>query len=382
MKTGRVVAPTKNVCQRGGQRRGVVGPARGPLTGPNNSPWSEMEDRDDVQFNRPLRPRRGDDSHARDVHGPRHPTRIRRTRDLGRIEVSGANFVSETRQLTGDNAVATLRRVGRGALLKDAFHRLLDADGFSHARSLAYLTSLVAIQALIAIVGIESVLGQGSLSRAIDGAVSQAVPGPAGKILTSAVTHAHQSGAHHHYVALLIGVVGSLFTATTAMAQLERGLNRIYGMDHDRPPVEKYTVAFFSALSAGTLTGVAFVLLAFGDQVFGAKSPAVVTVGWAVVRWPIGIGLITVATTVLFRRSPRRQQPHLSWLAFGSAVAVVVWVLSILGLSLFFRFSSSFGSTYGPLAGIVALLLWSLFSSVSLLYGGAVAAQLESVRTA
>ena len=42
--------------------------------------------------------------------------------------------------------------------------------------------------------------------------------------------------------------------------------------------------------------------------------------------------------------------------------------------------SSSFGETYGPLAGIVALLLWALLSSVVVLYGAAVAAQLEAVR--
>jgi YihY family inner membrane protein len=296
--------------------------------------------------------------------------------------MSGATFVPETRELTGEDAVATLRRVGRGALLNAAFRRLRDADGFSHARSLAYLTSLVAIQSLIAIVGTESLLGQGGMSRAIDGAISRVVPGPAGQVLTSAVTHAHQSGTHHHYLALLVGLAGSLVTATTAMAQLERGLNRIYGLDHDRPALQKYKTAFVSALSAGTLTSVAFVLLAFGDQLFGAKSPTVLSVGWAVVRWPIGVGLVAVATTVLFRRCPRRRQPDLSWLAFGSAVAVVVWVLSIVGLGLFFRFSSSFGSTYGPLAGVVALLLWSLLSSVSLLFGGAVAAQLESVRAA
>ena len=308
-------------------------------------------------------------------------TRVHFAPSKGHWRVSGASFVPETRQLSGEDAVATLRRIGRTTLLKDAFHRLRAADGFSHARSLAYLTSLVAIQALIAVVGIESVLGQGRLSRAIDSAISRAVPGPAGQVLTTAVTHAHQSGAHHHYLAVLVGLVGSLVTATTAMAQLERGLNRIYGTDQDRPALEKYRVAFVSALSAGTLAVVAFILLEFGDQILGAKSPTVVSVGWAIVRWPLGIVLIALATTVLFRRSPRRQQPRLSWLAFGSAIAVGAWLLAIVGLSVFFRFSSSFGSTYGPLAGIVALLLWSLLSSVALLFGGAVAAQLESVRT-
>ncbi len=49
-------------------------------------------------------------------------------------------------------------------------------------------------------------------------------------------------------------------------------------------------------------------------------------------------------------------------------------------LGLFFRWSSTFGETYGPLAGIVALCLWALMSSISLLYGAAVNAQLEAVR--
>jgi uncharacterized BrkB/YihY/UPF0761 family membrane protein len=51
-----------------------------------------------------------------------------------------------------------------------------------------------------------------------------------------------------------------------------------------------------------------------------------------------------------------------------------------VALGAFFHSSSDFGDTYGPLAGIVALLLWSFLSSVALLFGAAVAAQLEAVR--
>jgi uncharacterized BrkB/YihY/UPF0761 family membrane protein len=58
-------------------------------------------------------------------------------------------------------------------------------------------------------------------------------------------------------------------------------------------------------------------------------------------------------------------------------VAVILWTLSTVALSLFFGFSSSFGQTYGPLAGIIALALWSFATSVALLYGAAVAAQLR-----
>jgi uncharacterized BrkB/YihY/UPF0761 family membrane protein len=46
----------------------------------------------------------------------------------------------------------------------------------------------------------------------------------------------------------------------------------------------------------------------------------------------------------------------------------------------FFHFSSSFGTTYGPLAGIIALAFWAYFTSIALLVGAALAAQLEAVR--
>ena len=43
--------------------------------------------------------------------------------------------------------------------------------------------------------------------------------------------------------------------------------------------------------------------------------------------------------------------------------------------------SPSFGDIYGPLAGVFALLLWSLLSSIALFYGTALCAQLEAVRS-
>jgi hypothetical protein len=86
-------------------------------------------------------------------------------------------------------------------------------------------------------------------------------------------------------------------------------------------------------------------------------------------------------TALLFRWCPRRHQPAWSWLMFGSAVSVVQWFVVTLVMGLVFRVSHSFGDTYGPLAGIVALELWCMLSSMAILFGGAVAAQLEAERS-
>ncbi len=71
----------------------------------------------------------------------------------------------------------------------------------------------------------------------------------------------------------------------------------------------------------------------------------------------------------------------MSWLALGSGVAVLLTLLSTGLLAAYVHQSPSFGDIYGPLAGVFALLLWSLLSSIALFYGTALCAQLEAVRS-
>jgi YihY family inner membrane protein len=293
--------------------------------------------------------------------------------------MSTASRVPETWKLTGDDARAMLEHVGRRRLLRDAFMRLRFADGFSHARSMAFVTSLVLVQGLIAVVGFAAVLGDATIARSLVRAIRAAVPGPASRVLTDAVTQAYQTGAASRWLPLLVGTAGALITGATLLGQLERGLNRIYGVEQDRPALQKYGLALLLTVTAGVCAAGAFVLLAFGRQIgdtLGSEARDV----WSVLRWLLAIGFIFVAINLFFRRSPRRRQPAWSWLAYGAAISIVLWSAVTLLLGLMFRVSSTFGDTYGPLAGIVALQIWTLLSAVAILYGAAVAAQLEAIR--
>ena len=294
--------------------------------------------------------------------------------------MSTANGVPETRDLSGDDARKTLRNCGRLKLLGDAFTRLRVSDGFSHARSLAYATSLVMLQAIIALVGLAAALGSTSTSHVIVRTMHAAVPGPGGDLLTRTVTQANTAGASHRSLGLILGLLGAVVTGATAMGQLERGFNRIYGVERDRPTVQKYGLATLLAVTAGALCCIAFAAIALGQSIGDSLDNRAVNEAWSVVRWPAGLVLMIGAMTLLLRWSPRRRQPKLSWLAFGAATSAGLWMLSTLALGLFFALSKSFGQTYGPLAGIVALLLWSLLSAISVLFGGAVTAQLEAIR--
>jgi YihY family inner membrane protein len=101
---------------------------------------------------------------------------------------------------------------------------------------------------------------------------------------------------------------------------------------------------------------------------------------WAAVRWPIGVALAVASIALLFEHAPRRRQPEASWLAVGALAAAVLWLCFMAVLVVYLEATNSFGTTYGPIAGTIGVLLWTFLSSVALFLGLAFAAQLEAVR--
>jgi YihY family inner membrane protein len=287
-------------------------------------------------------------------------------------------------ELEGDEALETIRETGIRDLLRDSFIRFRYADGFSHARALAFQIVLTLLPGLITVVAFARVLGQSTFTEILTTTFTEIAPGPAGAVLTQAFRQG-SAAAESAETALAVGLIATLFAGATSMGQIERGSNRIYGVERDRPAVRKYAVATGLALSAGLATVLAFVLLVFGSELGDAVQSAEgwsdgLRATWSVARWVLGAALVGGAVTLLFKASPRRPQPDLSWLALGAGIAVVLWFAFTGLLALFIELSQGFGETYGPLAGFVGLLLWALVSAIALFAGLAVCAQLEAVR--
>ncbi len=150
--------------------------------------------------------------------------------------------------------------------------RFRASDGFSHARSLAFVTSLLLVQGVILLVGLAASLGDTDLSATIVRVIKEAVPGPAGKSLTDAVFHAYVTGASGQNVVLVVIGVTTIVTGTTLMGQIERALNRQYGIEQDRPTLQKYGRALVLAFTAGVLSTAAFAMFALGHGI-GARPP-------------------------------------------------------------------------------------------------------------
>ena len=290
--------------------------------------------------------------------------------------------ITREEELEGDEALATLRRTGRRRLALDAVTRFRAADGFSHSRALAFQTTLTLLPALIAIVGLAAALEVESFSRIVRETIGQLAPGAVGEIFTDALRQGTSAARQESgETALAGGAIAAAIAGTTAMAQVERGANRIYGTERDRPFVRKYLVAALLAASAGSLALAAVAVLVGGSAIrdsvgWGDTIDAV----WAVLRWPAGAALAVTSIALLFEHAPRRRQPEPSWLAFGAGAAALLWLCFMAMLVVYLEATDSFGTTYGPIAGTIGVLLWTFLSAVALFLGLAFAAQLEAVR--
>jgi YihY family inner membrane protein len=304
--------------------------------------------------------------------------------------MSSAGRVPETRllgeeELSADHAWRALRRYGGWHLLRDAMVRFRSGDGFSHARALGLQLCLAAVPLLIALNGLASQLGgERRAGRVVADTVLALTPGASESLVRQLLAHEEQvrdSGG----VALLLGLLTALVTLTAAVGQVERGANRIYGVDQDRPTLQKYLRALLLTLGAGLPALVSFLLLVAGGSIGASMqrwyhwSPAAVT-AWNIARWPVSLGLTVVTVSVLFRYTPRRRQPGLSWLMVGAGLATALWWLVSLLLAAYTAESREFGATYGPLTGVMGLLLWANLTGIALFVGVAFTAQLEARR--
>src|SRR6476620_3438741 len=295
-----------------------------------------------------------------------------------------ARTVPVTTEMAGDeldaeDAWRLVRRFGLRRVVAGAFVRFRYGDGVTNSRALALAlqASLAVVPFLLALTGLAANLDQERPARVVAETIQKVSPGQDGGDALASAVDGPRDGEEAGDLALGFGLAFALLSMTTAMAQVERGSNRIYGIRRDRPALAK-------AVLAGPV-GVGFLMLvaggSFGKAMVSSYGWSDGTLeAWQVLRWPVGVVLLVFDIAVLLDHAPRRRQPALSWLALGAAVAVLLTLLATGALAAYVHVSSSFGSTYGPLAGFVALLLWSLLSAMAFFYGVAVCAQLEALR--
>jgi membrane protein len=94
-------------------------------------------------------------------------------------------------------------------------------------------------------------------------------------------------------------------------------------------------------------------------------------------RWPVLYLIILFGLACLYRYGPSRRRPQWRWVTWGSASAGIMWIIGSLLLSWYVSNFGTYNATYGSLGAVIGFMVWLWLSTIIVLVGGEVNAEME-----
>jgi membrane protein len=310
----------------------------------------------------------------------------RDTADAGTSNVDAASNVDGTtpnvEAAAPSGPTRLQRRSWRGVFTRT--FREYKADNLSDwAAALTYYGVLAIFPAAIALISIVGLVGHSATGPLIDH-LGKLAPGTARQVFISAIQGLQKSrgGAG---VLFVVGILGSLWAASSYVAAFMRASNAIYDVAEGRPLWMTYPVRLaVTIVMVLLLTAGALAVVITGDlagqvgKLLGVGGSAVTA--WDIAKWPVLLLVVGVMFAILYWASPNVKQPGFRWLTPGGLFAVAVWVLASAAFALYVSNFGSYNKTYGALAGVIIFLVWLWISNVAILLGAELNAELARAR--
>ncbi len=252
------------------------------------------------------------------------------------------------------------------------------------AAALTYYAVLALFPAILAVVSLLGVFGQGRrTTQAILDIATDLVPASVVDTLRPTIEQLVQAPSAGF--ALVIGIATAIWSASGYIGAFGRAMNRIMELPEGRPVWKLRPIQLLLTVAALVMVAAVGFMLAVSGPVAESVGNAIgfgetaVTV-WSIARWPVILLFVIAAVAILYYATPNAQQPKFRWLSVGAAVAIVTWVVASVGFGVYVANFSNYNRTYGTLAGVIIFLLWLWLTNLALLFGAELDAELERGR--
>jgi membrane protein len=178
-------------------------------------------------------------------------------------------------------------------------------------------------------------------------------------------------------LATLLSLAVSLWSANGGIKAMFEGLNAVYEEDEKRSFIKLNAISL-----ALTLGGLAFVIVSLLTitvvptllSFLGLPGLSEI-VNFA--RWPVLLVVASLMIAVIYRFGPSRDQPQWRWISPGSIFAAVTWIAASLLFSWYTAHFGSYNKTYGSLGAAIGFMTWIWISTMVILLGAKINAELE-----
>lgn len=172
---------------------------------------------------------------------------------------------------------------------------------------------------------------------------------------------------------LTIGILLSVWTASSGLEAARVSLNRAYATGQRRPLWRTRLESLALVIVASLCVIVAMLALLFGPVAWAELEryvllPDMLRISWVVLRYLLCTVLIWLAVSTLYFVLPAaRLKPR--WVFPGTLVVVLLWLVAATAFSFYVRNFGAFTVTYGSLAGVILTLTFFYVLSTIFIFG-------------
>ena len=182
--------------------------------------------------------------------------------------------------------------------------------------------------------------------------------------------------AQRNQALLTVGLVVTLWTASSGMQAVRTGLNRSYGIERGLPfwKARIKVTLFTIVVGAGVLaTFSSVIVMPYLWQVLETSVGSGQDTLWLhnSVRYGLAFLVLTAMYALLYGWLPDAHQ-RLSTVMPGAVIGAAMWVAAAATLSYTLRNAGKLALVYGSFAGVVATLVFLYISATTLIFGAEV----------
>ena len=270
-------------------------------------------------------------------------------------------------------------------LVVRAGKRLLADNGTMLASALAYSAFFAIPSVLLVVVGVFTlVVGPDTITTLMQH-LRHVMPAEATSLLGSSLKRLDAHPAQSVAVTI-VGFVLALWSTTGAMTTYMTAINMAYQRKDGRGFVRRRVAALKMVFVIGLAFLLVAVLLIFGSPVerlvasHAGGASGVVGWVWWIAQWPILLAGLLVAFETLLHLGPDVPVRRWRFVAPGSLVAALAWIAVSGAFAFYSATFSSYNKTWGALGAVIVTLTWLWLSSLALLFGAEIDAEIERSR--
>jgi membrane protein len=267
--------------------------------------------------------------------------------------------------------------IGWGTLLKRSLKETVADNCFGLAAQLAYYFFLSVFPALLVLVALTSIFPRDLLDQILEW-LGSFTPPDVLQILTAQLQLITKSG---HTGLLTFGVLGALWSSSSAMNATIDTLNRAYGIREARSWWKVQVLAIVLTIIMSIFVLIAFTLVVAGPEL-AERTAARHGLGplfawtWKILQWPIIFLLISEGFAFVYYLAPDAEQ-RWPWILPGAHLATGLWLLISLGFRFYVTHYGQYNRMYGAIGGVMVMLVWFYLSGLVLLFGAEFNSELE-----